>query len=414
MPQAGDRVWVLRDPANEPLAWSRGIDSAVVTTARARLSRALNEFRVGLRVDRPGLPEVARALELVNREGTVLIWRLFDDRNRARLIELFRRTLLSRADAAGPPALAIEAEPADLLPFELLPLFELSEIPPLRNDGDLDRSVRRFPAFSMLVRRNLPRGPRPQDADRARAFGGSGGLRVGVFSNATLRYHREELQGLGGQAGTVTLTWHWPLSRANQPNADGEDRIGYLATLLDTSGSPPGPEPDHVHHFSCHCTHNADDPLESALYLTGSRPITIAGLAVCFARMSARRRGFGPFVVLNACGSGRLGSVASFPELFVQDNRNIGFIGTETDIPETFATAFTRAFYDELLQGRPVGRALYEARWRLLRGETGGGRVAQNPLGLIYALYGEPDLCLENYRSLINQSNFRYTSGDVT
>ena len=75
----------------------------------------------------------------------------------------------------------------------------------------------------------------------------------------------------------------------------------------------------------------------------------------------------------------------SFPEFFLEDGRNRGFIGTETLISDGFASRFARVFYARLLKRDSVGMALHKAKWALLRG-------AHNPLGLFYTLYANPEL----------------------
>jgi hypothetical protein len=71
--------------------------------------------------------------------------------------------------------------------------------------------------------------------------------------------------------------------------------------------------------------------------------------------------------------------------LFLVENGNRGFIGTETRIPDQYAAAFSEQFYTELLQGRPLGEAVHAARWTLLRRHN-------NPLGILYTVYADPDM----------------------
>src|SRR6202012_5012423 len=75
-----------------------------------------------------------------------------------------------------------------------------------------------------------------------------------------------------------------------------------------------------------------------------------------------------PLVFMNACGSARLraDSAFSFPKLFL-DNENRGFIGTEIEMPDDLAMAFSGAFYERFLRwGMPLGRAILESRRYLL------------------------------------------------
>ena len=76
--------------------------------------------------------------------------------------------------------------------------------------------------------------------------------------------------------------------------------------------------------------------------------------------------------------------VGSFPEVFL-DVGNRSVIGTETRIPDAFAAAFSEKFYLTLIRGDPVGVSLFTARWSLLK-------HLRNPLGILYTLFGIPDL----------------------
>jgi hypothetical protein len=94
-----------------------------------------------------------------------------------------------------------------------------------------------------------------------------------------------------------------------------------------------------------------------------------------------------PLIVMNACGSSRLSSLGapSFPRFFLE-RRNRGFVGTEVEIPDDVATAFSKALYGWLLvRGAPLGRAVYEARQYLLRKHS-------NPLGLAFTAYADAEL----------------------
>jgi hypothetical protein len=77
-------------------------------------------------------------------------------------------------------------------------------------------------------------------------------------------------------------------------------------------------------------------------------------------------------------------AATSFPRFFLQDNRNRGFIGTETNVPDAFAANFSRYFYSGLLNGLNLGEAIYEAKWAMLKN--------CNPLGILYTNYADPEL----------------------
>jgi hypothetical protein len=80
-------------------------------------------------------------------------------------------------------------------------------------------------------------------------------------------------------------------------------------------------------------------------------------------------------------------AVVSFPKFFLKENRNRGFIGTETNVPDGFAAEFSQMFYRSLLRGVSLGRAIYDAKWAMLREKN-------SPLGILYTVYADPDLCV--------------------
>lgn len=99
----------------------------------------------------------------------------------------------------------------------------------------------------------------------------------------------------------------------------------------------------------------------------------------------------GPLVVLNACGSAELSPLtynAMVPYLLDQGARAV--IGTECDTPIYFGAAFGAALLRAVVRERlSVGAALRAARRAFFEQQ-------QNPLGLLYALYGSADLRVQD------------------
>jgi hypothetical protein len=60
-------------------------------------------------------------------------------------------------------------------------------------------------------------------------------------------------------------------------------------------------------------------------------------------------------------------------------------LATEAEILFPFAAQFSRRVYRHLLDGKPLGEAVYFARLDLVRSDC-------NPIGILYTLYGDPDL----------------------
>ena len=92
-------------------------------------------------------------------------------------------------------------------------------------------------------------------------------------------------------------------------------------------------------------------------------------------------------VFLNACQSAGSGPVAGglLDHLFTVGFKHI--IGSETLIPDRLAGYFAEKVYDGLLAAQTLGMAVYRAR-RTLVEEHG------NPGGVLWSVYGDPDLRL--------------------
>ena len=104
-----------------------------------------------------------------------------------------------------------------------------------------------------------------------------------------------------------------------------------------------------------------------------------------------------PLIFLNTCGSARICpfGVISFPEFFLKHNHSIGFLGTEINIPDTFASNFTKIFYYFFLQGYSLGEALYKTKWFFIE-------KYNNPLGILYTIYGNPNIRVKRKVTTVN------------
>jgi hypothetical protein len=72
---------------------------------------------------------------------------------------------------------------------------------------------------------------------------------------------------------------------------------------------------------------------------------------------------------------------------FVYQLKCYAFIGTEAEIPASFADDFGRHFVSEFLKARPIGSILFEAR-------KDYAQKYCNPFGLYYSLYGDGNVRL--------------------
>lgn len=152
---------------------------------------------------------------------------------------------------------------------------------------------------------------------------------------------------------------------------------------------------DQIHHFYCHCLTNKE--------LTHDYELLVCGVSATIKELKTHSRGLRknmngrvdmPLVFLNACGAAVINplGLTSFTEFFLV-NRNRGFIGTETDIPGVFASRFSQYFYYYLLKKHSLGEALYKAKWDMIE-------YHKNPLGILYTLYADPDIKVNEPRDL--------------
>lgn len=98
-----------------------------------------------------------------------------------------------------------------------------------------------------------------------------------------------------------------------------------------------------------------------------------------------------PIFILNACETGTGGIVPANSGVFVSLLMRLGaraVIVTESEIWSEFASAWAESFLDELFAGHDMPKAVRNARRRHLEDHN-------NPLGLIYSLYGSPAARLE-------------------
>jgi hypothetical protein len=149
-----------------------------------------------------------------------------------------------------------------------------------------------------------------------------------------------------------------------------------------------------VMHFACHC-----QPAEDSEFLS-QLDMSVAGEAISLpvsllSSPAGRRPAFqqpGPLVFLNACGTGQQSPTyepPGFPEVWVMHHGALAVLATICPVPDFFAHAFARKFYELLLtaahdpgptRNQYVAEALLATRRHFIE-EYG------NPLGLAYILY---------------------------
>lgn len=269
------------------------------------------------------------------------------------------------------------------LPLEWLP-FDRHDV---RRGAPISRSdvrllARCFLGCTAVVRREYRR-VLSQERILARGM-----LPVRLFRDAGMQGAKDEAAFFDASEA-ITLVGTWP-----------DEGVVYATDeLAHWSGhANPATDTDAVQHFACHFIVKDADPGASELLFRDERTTehrvriddlhyALGGTRQVAGVHPPRER---PLVFVNACGTSQMTTrgVAALPRTF-RDNGNLGFIGTETKVPDAFAAPFSRSFYEALVDdGDGVGLALHRARDRALV-------EAGNPLGLLYLFYGNPDLYFE-------------------
>ncbi|NUK09959.1 CHAT domain-containing protein [Streptomyces lunaelactis] len=378
-----------------------------ILRARRDVQAAVNVLRRSLRLtlEQPADWEgVERGLRELYTVGTATLHQLFGEDGLPRFINTLHDLLPELNSAAGGlPEIQLIADTDTVLPIELLPaLMTAEERRPIRDYPTLQESASRFLGFSANVRRHI-RGGRVTHPPLAQikgswvnVFPNAAGLSVSVFQNATLGSVSIEvgsLQSYGVPHVVVLGPWPGPEETTSDPD-------GIIAKILCENPARPGEFWPHVLHFACHCR-ASDDPTEIALLLQGDQPTS--GVDVRLVELEARsgvlriRRPTGeasaprlPLVFLNACSSGASEPLtgASLPAFFLRRGY-VGFIGTETAVPDEVAAEISSKFYDNFLGGRSLGQSMWLSKWSLLR-------RYRNPLGLLYTTYADGDIYVEH------------------
>jgi len=349
---------------------------------RKALKRGLDQMKALVRDSKPSIKDAARALGELNHRGLSLVWQIFGE-HREKVIKVFRESFPAWRTEMEPLVITVAAELNRFVPLEFLPLFELSEWPSPHDLPTLEVAARRFPGFSAILRREFP----DMSVNQNLILENDPRLPLKCFFNRTLSGAGQEIQFFQDNKGCIDMDGPWPereLSRSDFPRSLAL-HLRYAERRFNGQYRTPV---DQIQHFVCHCEIDEEVTSDSRLRLSLGNEATIADLQSFFATFEEKSASEGgPLIFLNACESSRIDpmGVTSFPRFFLQENRNRGFIGTETNIPDAFAADFSQCFYRALLKGLSVGKAIYQAKWTMLREKN-------NPLGILYVIYADPDL----------------------
>jgi hypothetical protein len=349
---------------------------------RETLKSGLRSVKDGVSNKLPSVMDAHAALGKLNVKGLTLVSQIFGEKRRV-VVDFFRQTFPQWQTSEEPVRISIvAAELGRFLPLEFLPLFELSDWPPADDTNTLAAAGRRFPGFSAIIQRefgdlNVNQDPILQNEPR---------LSLRCFSYRGLKGASEEEQFFTANGKEIDLEGPWPTNQIERKKFS-RTLARYLRHGDERFNGTKRPVVDQIQHFACHCEVDEKVSSDSRMLLAFDNKVTIGELQAEFAVLDDRVPKFGPLIFLNACGSSEMDpmKVTSFPRFFLRDNRNRGFIGTEINVPDAFAAAFSKIFYERLLAGASLGDAIYAAKWVMLR-------QYNNPLGILYTVYANPEL----------------------
>jgi CHAT domain len=374
------------------------VDETTMNQARDGLADDLEEIKneVGSALDLASWDDVRAAMQKLKQKSEDLTWRLLG-KNPDRLESLDEVLAQGLALAGGLryPLVDVRTESGFSFPFELL-LARPFESCQIRNKTDLLEACRAFLGFSAVLRRTIvpAETDKPSDLDQNSFLWNENGLAVKFFFYSRLEGAQAEREFFGRQdTRNLSVDGPWPL----EPTTADTAAARCAEVIFDPRTTFAGRKrkhPDHIQHFACHCdtfgTNSDDYTIRLAAGEHDHVDIRLVDLDAGLQDLTFRRRkkrGWAmPIVFLNACASSKIEftAAASLPKLFL-DQGNRAFIGTETNIPDVVAAQMSEYFYRGFLAGATVGEALNEAKKRLVM-------LHGNPLGLLYTLYGNPDL----------------------
>jgi CHAT domain len=361
-----------------------------VPEARKAIRAALEEFQnaVGDSLKVVDWPSLDNALAELDKTGHSLLFKLFGTKGTQDLFAFLTKrapSMVSAPDATGHiPVVELDSN-GDYIHFETLPVLGFGGRPKVTGKKSLRRAMTRLLGMSSIIRRTSLKPPN-QDLKLRK----TGKLPIKFFRDTALPGSVTEAEFFKDFSQHFDLDGPWPKGRVAVGNF-AERLAGFLAQP-DTTFSGRARDPvDQIHHISCHCYIGEELSHDNRLEFSNgvnSYSATLRDLQAAYSeifRTLPRERPSPPLAFLNACTSVSVDvrELCSFPGLLLESHR--GVIGTETRIPDVVAAEFSAAFYRSLLNGYTVGESLHSAKWYLIEEHN-------NPLGLVYTLYADPNL----------------------
>lgn len=334
---------------------------------------------------------LTKAFKTIFKTGKVLFEHLFED-STPDVINYLRNHIIAGFGLKNfpyPQVGVIEVRTnniKDIIPVECLVM--IGSKPEVASFPDMTRAASGLLGFSFVVNRVIKTTRQSQK----RELNNVPKLPLKYFYDKSLKDTNIELAFFRKNKKHFNLDGPWPEEHVE---AIEEALVRYL--FLPEVGfsqieKTMERQPDEIHHLSCHCYTDEEYSWKYNLRLTGSWPITLETMEahlsdLRYSGSENRTQVEMPLVFLNACGSSKLTpkGITSFPEYFLDRNRNCGFIGSEINVPDSFAAKFCEQFYLHLIRGFGAGEAILMARRKMLERYN-------NPLGILYTSYVDPYL----------------------
>jgi hypothetical protein len=401
----GNRLLLIQRDGRGAGAFGAVPNADWLANKRAKLARELYEIRRGLGNGRVDIASCGLALSQLINVGLRWTSELLGQDEYKRTSELMRllRNLVPDWGQRERP-LRIEvrhtargADLAAVIPFEILPLFDLTQPKVPATKPDCSVLASRFLGMSgVIARQPRTRVPTQYILQRDPDLGK---VRVSAYCNWSLGGVADEMEHLDDLNRDFHVNQKWPTA-----NLPGEEAAGELARHLFGSAPMQQGGPTQIHHFACH--YGWSDALDDEAFVFSAPSdngrvsrdmasvvidrgmLNQCRLTLAAAEPHAVRRENGPLAVLNACGTGEFHLSEREPLAWWLLGSGFGAVlGTETRVPDRVAARFSQFLYGHLGREMALGEAVRAARWDMLE-------KLNSPIGLFFTLHGRPELHL--------------------
>jgi len=381
---ANDRLLTFKAPAERQRASFRWhLDEGNFLSAITMLRDQLTDFRQlagdSLHLDKTTCNSMICKLHKLAKR---LSYGLFQGKRLSELQAFVHARLAVGRASQRERVIEVSTDPSSVYPFELLALLPSNGFPP--------SSPERFLGLSAIVRRRLRR----VDESNQKVLPNIPSLPLSFFWHSSLSGAALERTFLGTISDLVDIYGPWPSAKEKLDPLIAVQHLMDSRQAIDKAGHPTRTA-SQIIHFACHSDTFANHPDQYALELYNVEPCNIELGALkeyVSGEVGDINVGSNPILFLNSCGSAVADSQTrvSFPQFFLRHGFSV-VIGTECDIPDSVAAHFSERFYGGILRGMSAGESLNAAKRHLLDAHN-------NPLGLLYVIYGDPDVRLKKRR----------------